>query len=316
MAASVVGTRGKLTMRWVKKGLIFVPPSGSSWMVTHAALPVVDPLDEAFLVYFSSRDADGRAQIGSFEFRAEQPNQIREVRDTPAVSLGPRGAFDDSGVTSSCLVNYAGRKYLYYSGWSRGVTVPFYLAVGLAISDDRGRSFQKIGGAPILDCSDTDPYLTASPFVLVEGNLWRMWYVSGTDWEANGGRLQPCYHIKYAESRDGVHWNRTGIVCIDFQTASERAFARPCVVYEDGLYRMWYCYRGSSYRIGYAESADGLVWHRRDQDAGITVSEDGWDSEMVAYPFVFRHRGERYMLYNGNRYGRTGIGLAVEAEAR
>jgi hypothetical protein len=68
---------------------------------------------------------------------------------------------------------------------------------------------------------------------------------------------------------------------------------------------MWYSYRGKNYRIGYAESDDGLNWKRKDEDAGIDVSE------MIEYPFVFDHKGGRYMLYNGNGYGKTGIGLAV-----
>ena len=77
---------------------------------------------------------------------------------------------------------------------------------------------------------------------------------------------------------------------------------------------MWYPYRGESYRIGYAESRDGTDWTRRDDIAGIEPSASGWDSEMVTYPFVFRHRDRRYMLYCGNGYGLTGIGLAVSEE--
>ena len=74
---------------------------------------------------------------------------------------------------------------------------------------------------------------------------------------------------------------------------------------------MWYSHRGETYRIGYAESEDGLAWQRKDEEAGPDVSGAGWDSEMVEYPFVFDHEGERYMLYNGNGYGKTGVGLAV-----
>jgi hypothetical protein len=76
-------------------------------------------------------------------------------------------------------------------------------------------------------------------------------------------------------------------------------------------YRMWYSYRGDAYRIGYAESVDGLEWERRDAGAGIDVSADGWDSQMIEYPCVFEHGGDSLMLYNGNGYGATGIGLAV-----
>jgi hypothetical protein len=52
-----------------------------------------------------------------------------------------------------------------------------------------------------------------------------------------------------------------------------------------------------------------------DDQAGIDVSDSGWDSDMICYPRVFSHVGRLYMLYNGNGYGKTGFGLAVmEAE--
>jgi hypothetical protein len=41
------------------------------------------------------------------------------------------------------------------------------------------------------------------------------------------------------------------------------------------------------------------------------VSDQGWDAEMIEYPFILDHQGERYMLYNGNGYGKTGFGLAI-----
>jgi hypothetical protein len=138
--------------------------------------------------------------------------------------------------------------------------------------------------------------------------------VSGTGWlTAEDGKPSPRYHIKYAESADGVHWTRDGRVCIDYASREEHAFGRPCVVRDGNGYIMWYSYRGSghSYRIGCAESLDGLTWTRRDNEAGLDPSADGWDSEMMAYPVVLRHRERAVMLYNGNGYGRTGIGLAV-----
>ncbi|MDR0233611.1 MAG: hypothetical protein LBI31_02235 [Zoogloeaceae bacterium] len=33
--------------------------------------------------------------------------------------------------------------------------------------------------------------------------------------------------------------------------------------------------------------------------------------EMIEYSIVFDHGRQRYMLYNGNGYGKTGFGLAV-----
>jgi len=285
-------------------------------MASHAALPVVEERGGRHRVYCSGRDSAGRAHVGYFEMDLGDPAGTLRVCEQPVIAPGALGAFDDSGVTSSCLVKVGGRAYQYYTGWSLGVTVPFYLFAGLAVREGEDGPFRKASVGPLLDRSDVDPYLTASPWVLVENGLWRMWYVSGSGWEREAGRVRHRYHIRYAESKDGRRWERRGVVCLDYASPAEYAFARPCVVKDGDRYRMWYAFRGERYRIGYAESQDGLTWERRDAEAGIDVSESGWDSEMVEYPCVFDHGGDRYMLYNGNDYGRTGVGLAVRAAGR
>lgn len=296
---------------WRKLGRLCDGPGDVPWAVSHAALPVVESVgDGRHRVFFSARDERGRAQIGAATVALEDPASW-SVGAHPIVTLGPLGSFDDSGVTSSCLVSHRGRKYLYYTGWSLGISVPFYLNVGVAYSDDDGVTFRRMSDAPLLDRNAVDPFLTASPWVLVEGDLWRMWYVSATCWVLENGRPKHKYHIRYAESDDGVVWRRNGLVCIDFKSDDEFAIARPCVVKDGELYRMWYAYRGASYRIGYAESRDGVSWHRLDERAGIDVSPEGWDAEMIEYPSIVDVGSQRFMLYNGNDYGRTGIGLAV-----
>jgi hypothetical protein len=179
------------------------------------------------------------------------------------------------------------------------------------VSNDNASSFEKLSLAPIVGRSAVDPYLAASPSVLVDNGSWRMWYVSGTGWESTKAGPNHRYHIKYAESLDGINWTPTGHTCIDYQDESETAIARPCVVKDGSLYRMWYCSRGAAYRIGYAESSDGLDWQRKDDEIDIAPSADGWDREMQAYPFVFDHGADRHMLYNGNGFGATGIGHLV-----
>jgi len=287
-----------------------VDAGGAPWAVSHAALPVVEAQSGGrHRVYFSARDERGRARIGWGDVELGHPSTWTVSRE-PSIDIGRLGAFDDSGVTSSCLVIHEGRQYHYYTGWSLGTTVPFYLNAGLAVSDDGGATIRRLSDAPLLDRSAVDPLLTASPWVLVDNGVWRMWYISATEWRMRGGRPEHRYHIRYAESRDGVAWDRRGIVCIDYKSDDEHALGRPCVVYDRGTYRMWFSHRGDRYRIGYAESSDGIVWRRDDDAAGIDVSADGWDSEMIEYPCVFDAGGRRLMLYNGNDYGRTGIGLA------
>ncbi len=298
---------------WRKQGLLFEAPGVPEWMTSHAALPVSDQLATGdFVVYFSSRNSKGKAQIGRFEFDPAHSCTIRNLRAEPVLTLGPLGAFDDSGVTSSCVVSHGGKKYLYYSGWSLGVTVPFYLRVGLAASVDGGNTFQRVSDGPVLGQDASDPYLTASPCVLIEGATWRMWYVSCVKWSLDhDGKPKHHYLIRHAESPDGVRWGPDRPVCISFRSADEYAIGRPCVIKDAGIYRMWYCYRGSNYRIGYAESKDGIAWTRLDHLAGIEGTAGAWDSEMQAYPWVFSQRNQTFMMYNGNGYGKTGMGLAI-----
>jgi hypothetical protein len=263
-------------------------------------------------VYFSSRDGQGRSHIG----RATLPGDLNgePVFETkPLLAPGDLGTFDDSGVTTGCIVEDGDAINLYYSGWTRGETVPFYFYIGCARSTDGGRTFARVFPAPVLERNDVDPYLTASPWILVENGLWRMWYVSGTGWDVHDGTPRHRYHIKYAESRDGITWIREGQVCIDYRDDNEYVIARPTVVRDGTRYRMWYCRRGDAYRLGYAESADGVGWQRRDDEAGLAPSTTGWESEMICYPAVYDRNGRRYLLYNGNDYGATGIGYAVAA---
>lgn len=299
-------------MKWVKKSRILEPPSTCDWMVSHAVLPTAERIeDDLYRIYFAGRDKHNRSHPGYILIDINRPSETIFLADRPILECGPPGNFDDSGIMPSWVVDYQNTKYVYYAGWNRSVSVPFRNAMGLAISTDGGKTFRKYAQGPILDRSIHDPSFVGASCVLIENKLWRMWYLSCIGWELEADVPKHRYHIKYAESEDGIHWARNGVVCIDFKSSEEYAISRPSVLKEDGLYKMWYSYRGRSYRIGYAESTDGLHWERRDHEAGIDVSESGWDSEMIEYPFVFDHKGERYMLYNGNGYGKTGIGLAV-----
>ena len=242
-------------LSWTRWGKLFPPTEGSlpAWMGSYAALPYAVPLPgRRAQVFFSGRDALNRAQIGACVLDLDALSVLPgSVTPEPLVSTGPPGAFDDSGCSMSCVVRDGDRWLLYYTGWALGRTVPFYLAIGLAVSEDGGRTFRKASAAPVLDRHAMDPFLTASPSVLVEDGLWRMWYVSGVRWELRPEGARHYYLIKYAESRDGVDWQRDGRVALGFADPSEHAIGRPHVLHVAGRYRMWYCVRGStlSHRI-------------------------------------------------------------------
>jgi hypothetical protein len=298
---------------WVKQGLVLAPPLPVSWSASHVALPTVDAGDD--VLYCSTRDGAGRSWIARapLELGRDRP-AVGQVDPEPVLRPGALGGFDDAGVTVSCIVDRGAEKYLYYTGWSLGVSVPFYLAIGLAISRDGGR-FERVSAAPVLGRSAADPYLTASPHVVVEGGRWRMWYVSCVRWTREPATcgVRHHYHLRYAESADGIAWNATGRVALDFADEREFAFSRPCVVAAAGGYEMWFSVRGDAYGLGYARSADGVRWDRLAPAGGLERSSRGWDAEMIAYPHVLDRDGRRFMLYNGNGYGATGVGSAMMA---
>jgi hypothetical protein len=300
-------------MKWEKLGRVFCVDQQADWMMSHTANPYPEHLrDDVYRVYFSCRDQMNRSSITYLDFDVVR----REVVARPSEQVlapGILGTFDDSGCSIACIVDMPdGKKYMYYMGWCLSVTVPWRNTIGLAVCDANSNHFARYSQAPIMGLSDIDPFTISYPAILQGDGIYRMWYGSNTQW---GEFKESMNHvIKYAESEDGIHWTPTGRICVRGKDESEYAFARLSVVHERGIYKMWYSYRGELYRIGYAESRDGYEWTRMDEDVGIDVSEDGWDSEMIEYPSVFDHHGRRYMFYSGNAFGKTGFGVAVLVE--
>jgi len=298
-------------MKWEKISQVFCPQGEAEWMCSHAAVPIAEYIEgDIFRVYFSSRDSLNRSYTGFVIINIARPTEILEVSSCPVLSPGKLGEFDDSGAMAAWIAKVKDVNFLYYIGWNLGVTVPFRNSIGLAIGSTAGH-YSRYASGPILDRSIQEPHFCGSCCVIPGHDHWRMWYLSCREWTLVGGKPRHKYHIKYAESDDGINWRRDGMVAIDFSNDKEYAISRPSVIRDGDCWKMWYSFRGNSYRIGYAESENGRNWIRRDDFSGINVSASGWDSEMIEYPFVFDHHGQRYMLYNGNDYGRTGFGLAV-----
>jgi hypothetical protein len=298
-------------MKWKKLGLIFCANKNSEWMQTHASLPFADHLkNNDYRIFFSSRNSDNHAQVGYLDIDITQPNKILNLSENPVLSIGDLGSFDEHGVMGSSLVNFKGKKYLYYIGWNVEKSIPFRWSIGLAISKDGGNTFEKFSKGPILDRNHNDPYMVSSPTVIYDNNLWRMYYISPTKCIYENDTFKAPYNIRYAESEDGINWKRNGIVAIDFKYQNEFAIGRASIIKENNLFRMWYSYSIDKYRIGYAESKDGIRWERKDEGVGITVSESGWDSESIEHCYVFNHLNSKYMLYSGNDFGKSGFGIA------
>lgn len=292
---------------WQRLGHLYVPPTGHPWLHSHAANPCALALDAAghWRVYFNFRDALGRSVLTSLDW--ELPSgRLGNVCAQPLLLPGGAGDFDDSGVSLGNIVAQGDELWYYYMGWNLGVTVPWRNSIGLA-KGRAGEPCVRHGRVPVMDRSEEDPYSLSYPWVLRTQQGWRMWYGSNLAWGADQSSMQ--HVIKHAWSQDGVQWRRSPAICLELQ-ASEMGLSRPCVHLDGDLYRMWYAIRGERYRIGYAESRDGLHWERMDHVISWLGQAGSWESEEQAYPCVLRQGCDWYMLYNGNRYGETGFGWA------
>lgn len=309
-------------MEWTKHGLIFVPDGQQVWNLSHAAVPTVDILDHCWRIYYASRDRDNRSYTSFIDVEIGNPKKVLYIHEQPILPLGKLGTFDDSGVMPSWVTSVGALKYLFYTGWTTRATIPYQNSIGLAVSRDGGLTFERYADGPLFGNTLAEPYFTGTSCVLVEDGLWRNWYLSCTKWEVINGRPEPFYHLKYADSPDGIHWNRRAQVAIDYQSEAEAGIARASVIRKRNGYCMWFCYRSAydyrtkrenGYRIGYAESPDGVHWNRRNNISGIDVSPEGWDSQMIAYPHVIKHEDQLFMFYNGNGFGKSGFGYATAA---
>jgi hypothetical protein len=300
-------------MRWRKMGRVYVP-DGRLWWAKRYAFPPTPHFisDDVIRMYVAFCDENTVGRIGYVDISAENPSEVIAVSQEPVLDIGAPGAFDENGILPTSVVDVDGRLYLYYVGYQLGMKVRYYQFEGLAASDDGGQSFRRVLRVPVTDRSDAEMLNRTSAFVRRKGGLFEMWYVGGSDWTVVNGKPLPMYTIKHLTSPDGISWGPEGRVCIDYASDDEHAFGKPFVIEDGGLHKMFYSVRTRSkgYRIGYAESEDGLNWVRRDSEVGIDVSESGWDSEMIAYACVVRYRDRVYMFYNGNNLGATGFGYA------
>jgi len=310
---------------WRKQGRVFDPTTiaHADWMNEFAQGPATLVFDDFVRVYFSCRpkaDANGQYESRSAFVDLDRADLFRIVRfaPQPVLPLGGLGEFDEFGTYPITVARHGDEVRAYYGGWTRCASVPFDVAIGFAVSRDGGVSFAKQGRGPLLGADLHEPFVLSGPKVRRFGDRWYLWYIAGSKWIPTEGRAEPVYRIRMATSSDGMHWERLHRDIVPTRIEADECQASPDVVFANGKYHMFFCYRYSlgyrgrerGYRIGYASSTDLVSWTRDDDRVGIDVSAEGWDSEMISYPHVFELDGRTLMFYLGNQVGRHGFGLA------
>lgn len=304
-----------MSQRWQKLGLLYRPEGQDRHpkLVSHAANPLPLILDgDVYRIFYSGRDENNRSSVGAVDIDIVRREVIEEHRD-PFFEHGAEGSFFADGVSIGCCYQVDEVQYMLFMGWQNPATGHWRGDIGrLVVRPDLTLALDD--ARPLLGSDETDPLSLSYPWVMGDAaSGYQMWYGSTSTWNAGNGEM--LHVINRATSLDGHHWLREGLA-VPYEIGTAQAFSRPSVVAKSGQggYAMWFSYRsggGEAYRIGYATSPDGKRWELSNEDAGITVSTNGWDSQMIEYPCIFDHKGQRLMLYNGNGYGESGFGLAV-----
>lgn len=294
---------------WEKICRILAPCDIEKLGITHPIASFLEKSnkEDCVKIYFNARDKENRSELRSFLLNMKS-FKISEISGT-LFYHGKIGTFDEHGVEVCSVVDKADKKLLFYQGWNCSFCASSFCSIGLAAMEDN--KINRVFLNPVLTSSLEEPaYDCAAPFVIKFNNEYLMYYSSVDKLKKIGDKIIKKYNIKIAISKNAVKWEKLNAIAIDYECNEEYAFGRPFVLVDNNIFKMWYCYKGKHYKIGYAESFDGINWVRRDELNNLPLSESGWDSEMIEYPVVFDYKDDRYMLFNGNGYGKTGMGLA------
>jgi len=285
-------------------------------LASHAANPLALLLTgDVYRIFFSGRDTQNRSSVGFVDVDIIK-REVLYIHTKPVFEHGPENSFYSHGVSIGNCYEIDGKRYILFMGWQCPPGGHWKGDIGRLVLEPN-YSLRIESNEPFMSTDATDPTSLSYPWVLKRDNgTYHMWYGSTIIWDAGNGEM--LHVIKYATSVDGHSWHREGLA-LPYELGRAQAFSRPSVLgsNEKG-YEMWFSCRsgsGEKYRIGCSLSQNGRKWDPPLENAGIDVSENGWDSEMIEYPFVFDHKGQRYMLYNGNGYGKSGFGLAVKQKA-
>ncbi|KKP70169.1 hypothetical protein A2X44_00475 [candidate division CPR3 bacterium GWF2_35_18] len=174
---------------------------------------------------------------------------------------------------------------------------------------------------------DWDYYHTGyAPSVIKDGTTYKMWY---------SGSNNTNWRIGYATSTDGINWTKydgnncgstTGDGCIFDLSANgnwdDLHLYGISVIKEGETYKMWYSgHDGSTMRIGYATSTDGITWTRNSGNNCLGTLGDGclftkavngnWDDAHTYYPYVIKDETIYKMWYTGHDGSNVRIGYAT-----
>jgi len=286
--------------------------AGGPLGATHAMLPTPFVMADRIRVFFASCDGAMRGRVFFADFACEPPFSLMQTSSHPVLDVGGPDAFDRDGVNPSQVVRLDGRLALFYIGWRRGPpAAPYTLTAGTAFSDDDGLTFTK-APAPLLPLRPSESLFRTAPFLTSSGGRHTLLYIGGDRFTVDpSGKRLPVYSLMRLISSDPLCWMGAGETLLSpYRPSGEIGFGRPILTGPDDAPRLMLSIRTTQ---GYAlvEAPFGDMTERPRFKPVLTHAPDPWEAGMQCFGAVCRCGAWELLFYNGDGFGRTGMGLAV-----
>jgi predicted GH43/DUF377 family glycosyl hydrolase len=195
------------------------------------------------------------------------------------------GPFEWDNIYAPDVHYFDGTYHMWYGGQGRDG----HDRIGYATSRD-GRNWYRYPLNPVLDCGSSN-HVNDPSVVRADGTFY-MYYTDAATDEYD--------RIHLAISSDGMKWRKVGLVLDVGPADSWDSFkvGRPSVLYENGLFKMWYDGSdGSSRHVGYATSRDARQWHRFDENP-VLLNAGAVDVKRVGNQYIMVHENRQGTLWS------------------
>lgn len=310
-------TESGMSSRFQFLGVVFgpdlLPPHPQ--LASHASNPTPLHLGGAeYRVFYASRDEQNRSSLAFFDFDVDAI-EVTNIGQEPLFSFGGTGTFFSHGVTPGSIYEADGHLWLSFMGWKTpGLGAHWFGEIGLLNLNEQKSRTTLWSKGPLLGRRKSDPVSLSYPGVVrLDAGGYLMIYGSTVTWDA--GNDEMLHVLKVATSPNGFDWHPIAHPHPHI-LGSAQAFSGPNLLSRgEGIYDVYFSYRGappSKYKIGRSRfDSKDFSWRRLPDPVIVGLDPNTIGLEMQEYPALFRHEGRTFMLFNGDGYGRTGVGLAV-----
>lgn len=293
---------------WRKLGRVFAPLGGLLTR-SHVMLPTPHVMADRVRVFYAGCDDDLRGRVFFADFAPEPPFDLMAADPEPVCDVGAPGSFDCDGVNPSQIIETDDGLMLLYIGWRRGpAETPYTLFGGVAKSTDGGMSFER-RSEPLLPPRPGERLFRTAPHISRDEEGYRLLYIGGDRFTSGeAGRATPVYSLMELRSADLWSWNGPARTLMSPDTsAGEVGFGRPVITPDGNLMvslRTLAGYRLVETSLAFSPEARPVL------EAVVPEPMEAWEAQMTCFGAVCRVGPNELLFYNGDGYGRTGLGLA------